>query len=507
MKTLSILEHKKFNVSNIESALKIDSNDLDSKIQANAKKYFSELCDFAKGENNHNFLSFAGKKGNFLKAQNYVGLIQTKSGFCLEILPKIFKSDLSIESSKKDSKNTESSTDSKPKIKIDSKKYREIIESNSKKFVENLQKTSDNYEKIDIENNTIKARILLFNILKTLKKTSFKDSNFAILQTQNMNILEIFVNMFLDSLDSLIKRGVKHDYINIESNKKFLKGKLLFSENLKLNAIHKERFYTQSDEFSNDIAINRLIISTLKVLNNLTLSGKTSSRLNKMRFILQDINESKNLSKDFAIAKSQMRNLKLHAKEYESLYIWCRIFLKKESFSTYSGDSIAFALLFDMNKLFELFVTSYVKKHVPNAKAQTKQKKMLIDSNNNETFTLKPDIVIESNSQILILDTKWKNIESSNVRDAISSADLYQIWAYASKYKLDSNEVKTFLIYPQTENNKESALQNQTHYFKASIDSIESNEDSNSETPDQPTKKIESKEYKISIKLAFFPLL
>ncbi|MWV61068.1 restriction endonuclease [Helicobacter saguini] len=498
MKTLSILEHQKFGISNIKSALKIDSKDSDSKIQTKATKYFSELCDFAMGKDNHNFLRFYGKHA--LRAQKYVGLIQTKSGFCVEILPKIFKNDLK-----------DSNAESKEKIKIDSKKYREKIQKNAEKFTNYITTDSekpptyesifkDSQEKLSTEQQ---SRILLFNILKTLKKTPFKDSNFANLHTQNMNILEIFVNMFLDSLDSLIKRGVKHDYINIESNKKFLKGKLLFAQNLRENLIHKERFYTQSDEFSNDIAINRLIISTLKVLNNLTLSGKTSTRLNKMRFILQDINESKNLSKDFAIAHSQMRNLKLHAKEYESLYAWCKIFLKRESFSTYSGDSIAFALLFDMNKLFEYFVTFYVKKHAPNAKAQTTQKKMLIDSNNNETFTLKPDIVIESNSQILILDTKWKNIKSNEISKAISSADLYQIWAYASKYaishivkgrrvgdrKTDSKdskkEVKTFLIYPQTENNKESTLQNQTHYFKASLKDSKNT---------------------ISLQLAFFPL-
>lgn len=496
MKTLSIPEHQSFGKDNIESIVK-DSN--------KAQKYFNELCDFAKGKDNHNFLRFYGKGA--LKATQYAGLIQTKSGFCVEILPKIFKDDL--ESKPQDSKQ-----------KIDSKKYHKLIESNGKEFVEKVIKSQDSNntqdEKITLDSKENlskeqKSRILLLNMLKTLKNSPFKHSNFANLQSQNMNILEIFANMFLDSLNLLIKKGLKCDYIGIESNRTFLKGKLIFSQNLKYNAVHKERFYTLSDEFSSDIAINRLIVSTLQVLNNLTFSPKTSSRITQARFILQDIQSSKNLPKDFASVKANMRNLKAHSREYESLFAWCEIFLKHKSFSTYSGSSVAFALLFDMNKLFESFVAHFIKKHEPRTKIQSSSKKMLTDSKStdskgNEIFTLKPDIVIESTTQILILDTKWKIIESKQIEKEIAQSDIYQMWAYASKYALDlkklqqdskniesntdsnidsKSRVKTFLIYPLCETNKN--IQAQTWHFKAS-----KNKDS---------------KHEISLTLAYFPLI
>jgi len=59
-------------------------------------KAFKELVEFAK--QNPEILSFT-RQGN-LKPQQYVGIIQTKSGFVLEILPKISDKNNTPESKK-----------------------------------------------------------------------------------------------------------------------------------------------------------------------------------------------------------------------------------------------------------------------------------------------------------------------------------------------------------------------------------------------------------------------
>lgn len=70
--TFSIIEHQAFSKEDLQGIFK-----------EKAKKFYQELEDFAK--NNENFLGFKNK--NTLTAKNYVGIIQTKSGV-LEILPK-----------------------------------------------------------------------------------------------------------------------------------------------------------------------------------------------------------------------------------------------------------------------------------------------------------------------------------------------------------------------------------------------------------------------------------
>ena len=144
------------------------------------KKTFSQLENFVLS-NEIPYLKLTTKKGygKILQAQNYVGLIQTKDGTTIEILPKI--------------KN--------------------------------------------LENEELKK--LLIKMLKTLKNSPFKHFNTANLKTAKMPLLEIFIFMFLDEIDKLIKRGIKSDYISKEENLKFLKGKLKLNQQIKKNFIHK----------------------------------------------------------------------------------------------------------------------------------------------------------------------------------------------------------------------------------------------------------------------------
>lgn len=125
----------------------------------------------------------------------------------------------------------------------------------------------------------------------------------------------------------------------------------------------------------------------------------------------------------------------------------------------YQGGDKAFALLFDMNKLFESFVAWHLKKYITNKKceyeikSQDKSRYLLeIDKERNK-FQIKPDIVcrnIKDNKQTLfIADTKWKILNFSRDDCGISQGDLYQMFAYLAKYECENG----FLIYPQIEGN------------------------------------------------------
>jgi len=154
------------------------------------------------------YLKVTTKKGygKILQAQNYVGVLQTKDGTTIEILPKI----------------------------------REVEVNTSKK--------------------------ILIEMLKTLKKSPFKNFNMAHLNSANIPLLEIFITMFLDELSELIKKGLKSDYVCKEENLAYLKGKFKIKEQIARNYIHKERFFVAYDEYVSDRVENRLIKTTLHYL-------------------------------------------------------------------------------------------------------------------------------------------------------------------------------------------------------------------------------------------------
>jgi 5-methylcytosine-specific restriction enzyme subunit McrC len=95
-----------------------------------------------------------------------------------------------------------------------------------------------------------------------------------------------------------------------------------------------------------------------------------------------------------------------------------------------------------MNLLFESYVGHYLKKKGLNVSLQDKGKYLVEEPNK---FALKPDIVINGDEQ-LIADTKWKIIKDEK---DISQQDMYQLYAYGTKYKECS---KLYLIYPYDNN-------------------------------------------------------
>ena len=356
-----------------------------------SKKDFGDIENFILKNSDENapFLRIgSGSGGKFIQARNYVGVLQTKSGLTIEILPKIAD-----------------------------------------------------------KNDTKRSEAVLIKMLRTLKDFPFKSSNLANLKTQNLPLLEIFISMFLRELETLVKKGIKSDYITLEDNLKFLKGKININEQIKRNSIHKERFYVEYSEFLKDIKINQIIKTTLKFLYKQSNVSKNQQKIRELLFIFDEVStceDYKNFFTNYTISRQ--------VKHYEQALLWCKIFLLGDSFTPHKGNDLAFALLFDMNALFESYVGNFIKKKLPGTALQHLEKHLIEDP---KSFKLRPDIFLESE---FIADTKWKiirqDINESEKKYKISQADLYQLYAYGKKYECD----KLYLIYPKIDGAKQESM-------------------------------------------------
>ena len=74
------------------------------------------------------------------------------------------------------------------------------------------------------------------------------------------------------------------------------------------------------------------------------------------------------------------------------------------------------------------------------------KKHYLAYENEKGRFALKPDIVIDEGK--IIVDTKWKILSLEKSNQGISQSDMYQLYAYGTKYE---NCEKLYLIYPKDE--------------------------------------------------------
>ncbi|MEK4713572.1 McrC family protein [Sporosarcina sp. FSL K6-5500] len=329
------------------------------------------------------FLTISSKRnvGKIIRAKNYVGVLQLNNGVQLQILPKIHGG------TQDDSKKT------------------------------------------------------FLKMLKTLKDFPSKTFNESNLNTEKMPIFEIFIRLYIQEVQHLVKRGLKSAYYGVEDNLKVFKGKMNFSQQIKHNLVHKERFYVQYDEFGLNRPENRLIKSTLVKLTKESESAENVKELRKLLANFELVEPSPNVEKDFAQVK-----IDRNSKDYENVINWSKVFLRNQSFTTFAGISFVQALLFPMDRVFEDYVGR-------NLRRMISQKEWSISLQDRKyhlfekQFALRPDIVLRNkiDGRMIIIDTKWKLLKNApNSNYGISQADMYQMYAYAKKY--GTNEI--WLLYP-----------------------------------------------------------
>jgi 5-methylcytosine-specific restriction enzyme subunit McrC len=321
------------------------------------------------------------KVGKVIRAKNYVGIVQLKSGTQIQVLPKIDTGDIA------DTKST------------------------------------------------------FLRMLKSMRDFPSKVFNETNLKLDRMSLYEVFINLYIQEVRNLVKKGIKSTYYATEDNNNFYKGKLIFNEHIKKNMVHKDRFFVSFDEYGINRAENRLIKATLLKLIKISSSSENIKEMRQVLTSFELINASNNYEKDF-----NQVIIDRNTKDYDTLMRWSKVFLLNNSFTTFSGDNSGRALLFPMEKVFEAYVGRSLKK----ALADTDWNVSLQDKGYylfERQFALKPDIVIEKEdkSRKIILDTKWKalyNNPRSNY--GIAQSDMYQMYAYAKKYKTD----EIWLLYP-----------------------------------------------------------
>ncbi len=341
--------------------------------------------------------SYSPSKGEYVLVQNYVGLIQLQDGTQIEILPKL---GLNSKSTDKDNQATKE---------------------------------------------------ILLKMLNSIKGLVPKGSTNASLQVTKMNLYEIFIRMYLEEVRNLVKKGIKSGYVKQEDNLPYKKGKLLVRQHLTKNAVHKERFYVEFDEFHQNRPENIIVKSTLVKLQKLTTDFTNSRDAKQLLAVFESVDISTNYSKDFSKITISREN-----KEYEMLMNWSKVFLMNNSFSIFSGNTKSKAILFPMEMVFESYVAQELKRVMSKINSEDKWDILIQDESHflfkDNMFKLKPDIVMQKNDTTIILDTKWKKLINDKEKNYnIKASDIYQMCAYSTGYK--AKEV--WLLYPYCEEMKE----------------------------------------------------
>ena len=360
---------------------------------------FEEFIHAFAGDDDHadalEFLKIGYRRnvGDIISVSNYVGLIQMHSGYQIQVLPKIDFGDPTVDGEKE-------------------------------------------------------TKRVFLRMLRSMKDFPSKVFNEANLKMDRMTLYEIFINMYLQEVRTLVKHGIKSAYIAREDNLNFYKGKLVVNEHIKRNIAHQERFHVRYDEYLVDRAENRLVKATLFKLQGISGSAENQKEIRQLLTAFEMVRPSLNYQKDFSRVV-----IDRNTKDYDMLMRWSRVFLLNKSFTTFSGGHNARALLFPMEKVFESYVAQQLKKVLADLNWEiTTQDRGYFLFDSPRQFALRPDIVITRNDgSVVILDTKWKSlVDNPRINYGISQSDMYQMYAYSKKYENKFETPEVWLLYPIT---------------------------------------------------------
>lgn len=310
----------------------------------------------------------------------------------------------------------------------------------------------------------------------------------AQIETQNANwdLTPFLVVHFLSLVETITKQGLKSNYIVREENlSSKIKGKILFSQQLKKNIVSKrdDRIYCRFQEYSIDCLENRLLKKALLFVQRYTTKHLDKEKY-KLLFQKQNrlLSAFENISEN--ISYSETKRIKINAlyKEYVEAIDLAKQILRRFGYSYTNTHNTEDKKLppfwIDMSKLFELYVYSLLKDAYG-----SKIIYQLSEDGKRQTRGNYGDIDFMKLDEKILIDTKYKEIYTQDGKYDIDN--IRQLSGYARDWgvlrKLDitsDNEViDCIFIYPDKTANdnlknrdlKETSINQFTKFYKCGI--------------------------------------
>lgn len=305
---------------------------------------------------------------------------------------------------------------------------------------------------------SIAAREATANLLHMLayaRQLDVREQRLAPLLERDADWFEILTFLFSTHLMDEWQRGPYRGYQVCDEILPVLKG----TWRLYVDACHPERRHTFTvsyDDFTVDNALNRVFRFTVDLLWRLTGDIGNRQRLDALRQWMTDVTLPSSLSPD-AASPALLTRLN---RRFEPLLNLARLFLQHTTLQLAGGGVTAFSFVFDMNHLFESFLSQIIMQHratilpgdlqpcqvLPQSRGFTRY---LARRATKQVFHLKPDLVFRSphsDEVPLLVDTKYKALNQADRRLGVAEADFYQMHTYAHRYRCAS----VLLLYPQT---------------------------------------------------------
>lgn len=292
------------------------------------------------------------------------------------------------------------------------------------------------------DDDTVQSRRVL---LRMLQRTGFLDiheSQLGNLVTEKMNLFEIIAYLFTGKLLKELNKGIHHAYQLHNEELQNVRGRINLISQIKRSYSMSTLISCTYDEFNIDNSLNQLFKSAVKHVLSLSRHMETRKKASQAFLYLDEVTD---VTRQQILKESIIFDRKNN--RYKESWRMANLILTQSAPLSSAGQTKSSSILFKMNDLFEMYVAYLVKIITSHVVEKDRSYKLLIkDATERGAFQLEPDLLVgKENGQRIIIDTKWKRINSTFSRHGVQRDDFYQMYAYLTRY----TDVETvILLYP-----------------------------------------------------------
>lgn len=291
------------------------------------------------------------------------------------------------------------------------------------------------------------------------------------LECQKHTLLEMLIRLFAAKLADALRAGMPRRYVHCADDLQALRGRLDVVRQFTLRAADPSRLACQFEALTPDITLNRIMKAAVVCQAKLARAADTQRMLRELGLAYADISDVPPATLDWNGVVLDRTNAR-----WRDLLALARLLLDGRFQTNSVGAARGFALLFDMNRLFESYVAQLLRGALVgtdlHVTTQGGRLFCLEREDGSGVFQTRPDILIKCGFKIVqVIDTKWKRAVAAidDKKGGVTQSDVYQMMAYARLYDCRA----LALLYPHHRQLGNDASILARHGIKGSQDSLE----------------------------------
>jgi 5-methylcytosine-specific restriction enzyme subunit McrC len=274
----------------------------------------------------------------------------------------------------------------------------------------------------------------LFGMLEYAYRLDFKVLKGLVDSESITDLYERLAKILAERVLDRVRGGLYRSYVGESDSLPYVRGRIDVLSHIRTPT--RVLVPCQFEEHTADLEDNQILLWTLtRILQSGICSERSLSHIRQARRALQGFATTC----AFSSAQCVDRLYNRLNQDYEPLHALCRFFLEHTGPTHRLGDRQMLPVLVNMERLFELFVVEWLKRHISAPYMVRGQE--TVEFQMGATVSINIDITLDdmrTGRTVAVLDTKYK------APDQPAASDIQQVVAYAEA----KNCQRAILIYP-----------------------------------------------------------